>query len=522
MPTSMAAACLVALFLAAVVHADNSGYPLNIDWRPAPSPEDGPPLSAHASRDRSLLPMQIGAIVGAYAVTVLFLTLALTFVGRRLRGSIQTSPRSLDVEMLKPVRVPSHFDPSPVSADSKRTLVWPPSWNSHSPPKYSSNEKTLPKSPISPPPNFSWPSPTRDTFVSFDERVIEEDKQRRNLEMEKLYSAVMEDEAAREERRKMSMSSSGSGQARARPVAPTLRSPEELLGRSRTKSPPRALDLTRQRSPARKKSPPRLETLSPPPDKAVKEKSRSHRSSLASSLSIKTKRGKSIRGLPISSPVPTPTTSLHSRTESKDEPLTPLFPPPAPPIQQRRPSPTRAAHHQRKTSDKLSALPRLAPVNPPAQSQTQAGSSAGPSAGTSAAASAVSIDAELHAYHTGRLSNNNSTSTSTTRSSPKPLPFRSAGAGTGPSASSITVGGASASSSTTKITVLERAARPGPNSPLSPGAVPYSPYMPFTPLTPISPRLVTKKERKAMQKEEGRGVVKEMIKSEGELFDAGY
>jgi hypothetical protein len=46
--------------------------------------------------------------------------------------------------------------------------------------------------------------------------------------------------------------------------------------------------------------------------------------------------------------------------------------------------------------------------------------------------------------------------------------------------------------------------------------------MPFTPCVPVTPRLVTKKERKQMKKEQGRGVTREMVASEDDMWDASY
>ncbi|KAF2830884.1 hypothetical protein CC86DRAFT_367523 [Ophiobolus disseminans] len=54
---------------------------------------------------------------------------------------------------------------------------------------------------------------------------------------------------------------------------------------------------------------------------------------------------------------------------------------------------------------------------------------------------------------------------------------------------------------------------------------PYSPYMPFTPITPVTPHLVSKKERKAAQKAEGRRlrVVREdAVQSPKEIFGDAY
>lgn len=57
---------------------------------------------------------------------------------------------------------------------------------------------------------------------------------------------------------------------------------------------------------------------------------------------------------------------------------------------------------------------------------------------------------------------------------------------------------------------------------LSPGQVPYSPYMPFTPITPITPRLVTRQERRRMEREGGREVVRERVKGEAEMWGDAY
>lgn len=76
----------------------------------------------------------------------------------------------------------------------------------------------------------------------------------------------------------------------------------------------------------------------------------------------------------------------------------------------------------------------------------------------------------------------------------------------------------------TRVTVLEQNLASQGKTPRTAGgtALPYSPYMPFSPITPITPRLLSRRERKEMQKAEGREVVKEMAKAEGELWDSGY
>lgn len=71
----------------------------------------------------------------------------------------------------------------------------------------------------------------------------------------------------------------------------------------------------------------------------------------------------------------------------------------------------------------------------------------------------------------------------------------------------------------TKTTILERPVYPG--GPRTGIPTPYSPYMPFTPVTPITPsRMVTRKERKRMEKENGLRVLTEddMVKSDDEIW----
>ncbi|GAM82313.1 hypothetical protein ANO11243_002920 [Dothideomycetidae sp. 11243] len=62
--------------------------------------------------------------------------------------------------------------------------------------------------------------------------------------------------------------------------------------------------------------------------------------------------------------------------------------------------------------------------------------------------------------------------------------------------------------SPTKTTYLERRGNfaGGPRTGV---ATPYSPYMPFTPLTPVTPRLISRQERRQMQRDKGRRVMVE-------------
>ncbi|KAI9806122.1 MAG: hypothetical protein M1833_004529 [Piccolia ochrophora] len=488
-----AIACTLIWFASAELDPTSSS-PLGVYWALAPAPEDGPPLSATASRDKALLPAQIGAIVGAYLLVVVVFGLLWLFVGRRLRSKIETSRRTLDVEMVKPTL--AKLEASPASPVSKRSWPSPTSaWTKWATPK-SQRSPITPKSPQ----NFSWPSPTKSDFSGFDQRVLDDDKARGERDMERLYAAVMEQDAKNEAKVLYEAKRSPS-QVSAQ--GPPRYSQQQMQPRSapfRRKTPPPPLSspvpgLNAMRPTPTPGSPSYPYTDSPtkhaPPD-AKASRTHSRTPSLTSTHS-KRKSGRHskprVRGLPISSPIPTPTYSVHSRAASDEEPLSPRFPPPTPP-----------------------AVQRISPTSPTA-----------------------TIDGELRAYDARTQSAQPS---SYTRQQPqrldiqtqprhhqhvKPLPLRNL-ITSGGRGSASDVGPSSPNSQTTTVTVLERpAAGQGPNSPLRTGAqVPYSPYMPFTPMTPITPRLVTRQERKAREKAEGKEVVREMAKSEGELWDSAY
>ncbi|KAI9825476.1 MAG: hypothetical protein M1832_001206, partial [Thelocarpon impressellum] len=368
-PRALGGAAVLAVFLCCA--SARAGHPLGIEWDPAPPPEKGAPLSFHASRDKGLLPAQIGAIVGAYVLSLIVIGLALLFVGRRLRASAESSRRTLDVEMVKPA------NPAP-PLDSKK-LAYPKS----PPPTYVSPGTT------SPAPNFSWPSPKQDAF---DERVVEDDKARAEAEMERLYAAVLQQDAVRSAKSSVAGSprvGQHSPSASEHGAGPAVRSPQTLLNATRASGGSHAS----RGQPA------------PPPTSPRSERHVSRASSILSNVSGRSKR-KTVRGLQISSPIQTPTHSLHSRAASTDEPKSPLL----------SPGP---------------ALPPSPPLPPPPPVPSQVGP-------------AASIDGELHAFHAHRTQNNGSAGTA--RPSPKPLPFRSGdaprhgeAAGLAPAATRVTV-----------------------------------------------------------------------------------
>ncbi|KAI9683873.1 MAG: hypothetical protein M1829_004207 [Trizodia sp. TS-e1964] len=433
MPRLLPALAIVASIISTLAAgAPSPDYPLGIDWDPAPSPEDGPPLSRNASRDPSLLPAQIGGIVGAYAGVVLICGFCLVLIGRRLRLRAQTSSKSLDVEMVKPAIV-NQYTSSPLSGTSAKNFSWPKSGKSPS---------------IGNSPSIGPASPRRDTVVTFDQSVIDSDKERSEREMQRLYAAVMEqnsksdatviydaktDENATQELVEEAESISSS------PISPALPSPRPHISRP---------------------MPPRLAN----PNRSLSQVSASSQAS----------KRRGVRGLNISSP-------KKARFDEEDEePLSPTF----------FESPT-------------------APPAPPSQSSTPTHPHPLNSLPSSPRPSNASIPNSPHSTIRSQFARSHNASART-------LPLRSPGA----------------NSVHTKETVLDSTgmhgiASNGTTTPYTgmlsaPLRTPYSPYMPRTPMTPVTPRLVTRRERRAREREEGRSVVTELAKSEGELWDSAY
>jgi hypothetical protein len=464
--------------------------PLGIDYGPAPSPEDGPPLSAGALRDPAYLPAEIGGIVGAYVFVVSVVGIALFTIGRRLRLEAERSKQALSVEMIQPKPVyPVKQYPSPLSptsGTSKQNFSWP------SPQNADRNPYVFPS--VNPP-----QSPRRDPSV--DVRVIEADRQNLHKGLEDLYAHVMAHEEAKA----------------ASKAASTTSLPQPPLS-----------PLPMQRQPLPQSSPQRgtksSEKLRPSAidtDQSKSQKTQSRTSSLMSSLSRK-KGG--IRNMQISSPIPTPLSQTFSLGYASDEePLSPVHysPPPPPPIPK-----DQVPYTHSRNSSSVSKDP--SPVSPVESIDAQL---ARPVTQHSYKSSQVSIQPippmsnplQANSAKKGLMINTNTNSPASSQppsnnGSTRTLPFRAFDPPAGLSSPTF--------SQTTKTTVLERKApallSPGLKTPWTAGAVPYSPYQPQTPLTPYTPTLVTKQERKMRKKLEGRGPALEMIKSDDELWDSGY
>lgn len=501
-PTSLRfdlAASLIAIFVpfcrsAPSVISERNNNPLNIDWDPAPSPEDGPPLSATALRDSSYLPAQIGGIVGAYALSLVIVAGVLLLLAKKRREHLQAG----EDDGLGLVFQFSEFGDAIAGA--------------------------TPQSPIK---NFSWPTPVekdiapplsaspRSTLTNpplgvnplVDQSVVAADREMAQNQLEEMYKYVMEQEDAKE-----------AGVVLGEPPAPILKQspptqPAALQQKSgflrKGKNKPANLDLEHQ---------------------ATAEKPQSRTASLLSAL--RSPRKKTMKGISISSPIMTPMSATFARSEGEEmEAIPPRQYAPAPPP----PVPT----DQEPYVSRRMTRP-VEPLTPPDISPE----------------STLSIDERLgaelrhHSRHTSQAPSEDPVSAVSERStaplvglpsSPKPsvTRFPSLPASPKPGAtfqranapSAVRTDGtlplrayqpalASPSIQTTKQTVFERA-------PLSPSALrtpftgtamPYSPYQPHTPVIPMTPSLVTKADRKRMKSLKPKTPTLEMVQSTEDLW----
>jgi hypothetical protein len=492
--------------------------PLGIDWDPAPPPDQGPPLSAGALRDPAYLPAQIGGIVGAYALSLLCVAIALLALSKRRRDHLRAG-EELEEGVLE---LPTfQFQEQYVNSESGSKFPYP---------------VQTPKSPYK---NFSYPdaqSPTRtsrrlttestkteqiynypysptksdrteNTFnahspqstliapgidLSVDQSIVATDRKMAQQQLEDMYKYVMEQEEARLEGREYSGPTLPSPQAKAEPAPPA-----GLLKKEKNK--PANLNLT-------------------------KEKSSSRTSSILSVFKSP-RKSSGMKGVSISSPIMTPMSGTFPRNEAEEmngippRQYAPAAPPAVPADQQayRRPG-------------NLPYTPEMSPT------------------------SMASIDGRLDtviasqmprdgpdAEPDSALSDKSTTPLVGLPSSPKPgsrfstagsLPASPRPGQTFAAQSAVRTGGAlplrayepslaSPRLQNTKQTVFTRNAgpmSPGMHTPFTGSAVPYSPYQPFSPVIPVTPSLVTKEDRKRMKRLEPRTPTVEMVKSTEEIW----
>lgn len=485
------------LLFAATTALPSSIWHVIIDEAPAPAPADGPPRSANAIRDRRYLPAQIAAIIGSYVLFVICIGTAVLLVGRRLRRGAQASPRTLAMEMMKPVKVnvPNAFDPSPISPASKLPYGRSPSSTVDTREMWPSPQKSDLGYTFQNNKGHSKQASMQGSVVTFDESVVEDDKAKNQEEMERLYAAVMEHEELK--------SSSTVNKI------PQYQSPPEfqhLRTASGTRQ-PRFPPSTGIKSPGISISTsPRKHTRPSPITTSSRASSRS------SFGSFSKKRG--LRNLPISPPMGSPgIVPEYSSGYGESEPLSPRHYDPGPP------PPTPPQRDAYREEERLSAL-RLSPkrtgfprtsIHPPSSQGSQ--QSYEPKSSSRDPTRQKRTPVPL-AIKTGV----GPASITQPSMHTAPLPFRNL--------NSNRINN-DRPPSMIKATVLESKPQnrhlgvPKTSVPITP----YSPYMPFTPLTPMTPsRLVTREERKRKEKEEGRRVatIADKVEEEGEMWGDAY
>lgn len=490
--SSLVSALIVSLVqLQSIQARPSSIWHVDILTSPAPPPDEGPPISAGALRDKSKLKYEIIGIVGSYLVWLLGTLLLVLFVGKRLRRKTQTSNQTLSMEIVKPTPLGSHPGTSmtiesPLKSPGKMASLksWASGGRSHSH-KHS---------------NVSL-------ATTIDEKIIEADKARNMDEMAKLYAAVMVHDEERSFRAKESAQTTP--QTASFPLTPrsprthmtlpqTPRSPPAHMTLPATpRSPYYKTDLYAPASPRSPQYPPEFQHLrsaameangddiepisralvhplapTPADDATTRAGSQtSTRKFKASPLSLASTRTDSanqnkrrpshisIRGQPISQPIASAT---FQETYPKNPMQSPRIYSPGPPP----PTPGR--------TDIAAATTEPEPDWRNATPLSSARNMSGPS--------------------------NSSTN----------LPFRQF------------YGDAMRSAPPTKTTFLEkRTSILGVHPKTGVPQTPYSPYTPFTPMTPVTPRhLVSREDRKRNKKKEGLKVLSEddLVKDDEDMW----
>ena len=435
--------------------------PVNI-WRisiwegPAPPPDKGPPLSAHALRDKSKLPYEIAGILGAYVLWAAVSAILIIFIGRRLRRKAQTSLRTLNMEIIKPaVNQPAlGMGPGPKSPVRQWASPATTTVNSFRSPKFGHDYKS-----------------SQASVSTFDDRIVEQDKARSMGEMERLYAAVMAHDV------KKSPPKHANGFDHAPLKSPGLNPPElqHLRGGSnavQALSHPMAPSPTSPTSEYSRPTP-TASAASSKLTKAVSFLSPSH-SRTSSAASTKSRPSRiSIRGLPISQPMASPDLSEAASYIEEPPHSARLYAPGPPPL---TPAMQSAVAHAR-DMDLKSAAAQAREVERKVATRAPA-----------------PAPLPLH---------------SSAANSSRSLPFREA----------YSPPQSAPATKVTYLEKRESVLHPAPKTgvPQTPYSA-YQPFTPMTPITPG--RLVTKEDRKRSKKQGGTKVLSDddMVKSDEDMW----
>lgn len=456
----------------------SSPWVFHIDNEPAPPPDQGPPASRGALRDRSKLKYEVIGIVGAYITWILLTFFFLFFIGKKLRRRIQTSNRSLSMEIIKPAPLASqptkNIEP-PLKSPGKMASL--KSWASS-------------KTHAHKPSNISVTS-------TIDEKILQADKAKNMDEMAKLYAAVMQ----HDEQRSQHARSSGQTSPRSPSHPPQYNAPPtpRSVGLPATpRSPYYRPDITAPSSP---RSPRYPAPEFPNPRNAEKD--------AQAEVLIEPMSPRLIHPL-----APTPAEDPDAprlTNRKKTSPLSFIS------GEKRRPSNISIRGHQISQPVGSATLTEASIYTDNGGLSSPRIYNPGPPPPTPGQKSAVTVVAQED--------NHTTITTSERKMPPSSL---SLGAASNASSSSNSLPfrqfyneslKSAPATKTTFVGVRESVLGVHPKTGVP--QTPYSPYMPFTPMTPVTPRtLVTKKEMKKNRKKEGLKVLSEddLVPSDSDLW----
>lgn len=498
--------------------------PLNINYNPAPPPEEGPPLSANALRDPSNLAWQLGVIGGSYGICLALVAILIVALSKNRRLALRNGADEAD------------FEDTDVKTVPQFTLGPPPP----------ASPRSIPRSPVR---NFSYPSPLQTDFPasqvdrfhspgayiapspqssvrlpgvdsSVDQSVVATDRAMAQSQLEEMYKFVMEQEEAKKQGVILQGTPALSTQSR----PSTSDRSTVTLKKERVK--PAGLDLSKERE-------------------QPGEKTQSRTSSIFSALRSPRKKNSGVKGMSISSPMMTPASATFPRSEAQEMNTIPprQYQPAAPP-----PVPTdqvpfglyRQSHRPSNSKHQVQVAPAT-PNDSPESTMSideRIGNQLPVSHSRNHSAARHEVDpisAASEHSQSPLVGLPSSPKPSVTRfptlpTSPKPgatfqrkeapsavrtggtLPFR---------AYEPAMASPQMNTTTIKETTFERAYPISPMTGRTPGtamAVPYSPYQPFSPCVPMTPSLVTKADRKRMRKLEPKTPTLEMVKGSEDVW----
>lgn len=509
-------------------------WTVDINHSPAPPAESGPPFSAHASRDRDLLPYQVVGVVSAYVGSVLIIgTLLLTW-GRKLRKRALSMVIEKPTELVKPTK--NMFDINSPSSPVGSVRGWI-GRKKRTADSIRSGRSTL-------------RSPGGASVATFDDNVVEQHKARQKDDLARVYGAVFEHEDSTAP--PYSAEDTHSARAKSGPLrhldmdrvrdagGPSARSPQSPT------SPYHAKNVLAQLSPRYKLDAPRSPMHETSDSRAASHGNRTIDSSPG-------KLRKKFVNLNLSN-IGSPIKSLRDNDDGAREPLSPKLytnpgaPPPEPPSTRTAEtflySPTTpgtgrsfafteeeehfdhvrdlpSAHPQRRPGLSSESQPPLSPSSPGLPSspaQFRVGSP--PRRGPAAPAGNIDRPLALRQFNEQQKQMQQSTVSLASPTTARHFPLSPVGAW------NTRAGGLL--SPPIQQTVLHTK---GMDRGLTtPGGtleqLPYSPYFPNQLVTPVTPHFTTRAERKQKEKEEKstRGAITEedQVKDDKDLWRDGY